>query len=119
MPRPAILFVVALLTGLGLAQQRGQRAAPPEPDEEEINRPTEYTFNPLQAEKEVRIGDFYFKKKSYRAAAGRYEEATKWNPQLDEAYYKWGRSLAELGRYPEAVAALEKYLAGNYLCQFA
>ncbi len=112
----AILLGLVLLAGPGLPQQRERRQAPPapkaplEPDEEEPTKPSEYTFNPLQAEKEVRIGDFYLKKKSYRAAAGRYEEATKWNPQFDEAFYKWGRALVELGRRPEARAAFEKYL---------
>ncbi len=31
--------------------------------------PKEYAFNPLQATKEVEIGNYYFKKKNYRAAA--------------------------------------------------
>jgi tetratricopeptide (TPR) repeat protein len=112
----AILFGLALLASLGLPQQRERRQAPAapkaplEPDEEEPTKPAEYTFNPLQAEREVKIGDFYLKKKNYRAAAGRYGEATKWNPQADEAFYKWGQALTQLGRRLEAITAFEKYL---------
>ena len=47
---------------------------PPEEDTS-ITVPV-YGFNPLQAQKEIRTGNYYFKKGSYRAAAGRFEEAT-------------------------------------------
>src|ERR1039458_1304928 len=50
---------------------------PPEEDKS-IAVPV-YGFNPLQAQKEINVGNQYFKKGSYRAAAGRFEEATKWN----------------------------------------
>ena len=111
-----------LLAGLVWAApaQEPQYEEPAEEDEALV-RPTEYAFNPLQAQKELRIGDFYWKKKSYQAAAGRYEEATKWNPGLAEAY--WKRALAEerladdeaeevkRGLHVEAaVAALKRYL---------
>ena len=33
-------------------------------------------FNPLQSKKEATVGEFYFKKGDYRAAAGRFSEAT-------------------------------------------
>ena len=42
---------------------------PPEEDTS-ITVPV-YGFNPLQAQKEIRTGNYYFKKGSYRAAAGR------------------------------------------------
>ena len=72
-----MLLVLLLATALSWSQQRRPTPAPPpEPDEEEAAEP-EYTFNPIQARKEIQIGDFYFKKKSYRAAAGRYERAAK------------------------------------------
>ena len=50
----------------------------------------EYAFNPLQAEKEVRVGEFYFKKGKYRAAAERFREATKWNNGSAEAWLRLG-----------------------------
>ena len=55
-------------------QQEPQQPAPVEPPEEDENLKTkEYSFNPLQAQKELNIGNFYFKKGSYKAAAGRFE----------------------------------------------
>jgi tetratricopeptide (TPR) repeat protein len=85
-------------------------APPPEPDEEETTAEPEYTFNPIQAKKELQIGDFYFKKKSYRAAANRYEHATKWQPNLADAFYKLGETREKLDQPEQAVAAFQKYL---------
>lgn len=106
------ICLLSLLAGLALAQ-RPQRSAPkppPEPDEEEANAEPEYTFNPIQAQKELKIGDFYFKKKSYKAAAGRYEHATKWQPDLADAYCKLGEAEEKLGETGKALAAFQKYL---------
>ena len=91
-------------------QQRARPAPPPEPDEEDIGAEPEYTFNPIQASKELQIGDFYFKKSSYKAAAGRYERATKWQPDLAEAYYKLGEARAKLDQKEAALDAYRKYL---------
>lgn len=103
------------------AQQPAQRppqqpSAPPPvvevepPEEDEASKPKEYAFNPLQAEKELNIGNFYWKKKSYRAAALRYEEATKWNPGYAEAWLKLGEAHEKLKQSAEARAAYEQFL---------
>jgi tetratricopeptide (TPR) repeat protein len=92
-----------LLLALGLAQQG---ATPPAqkpdgaaksaedqlPEEDESLRPKVYAFNPLQATKEVQTGDFYMKKGKYKAAVARYTEATRWNPQMAEAFRKLGEA---------------------------
>ena len=80
--RRTLLCALLFLGSLAPAQRVPR--PPPEPDEEELHREPEYTFNPLQAEKEMKVGDFYFRKKSYKAAAGRYEEAIKWVLGLSE-----------------------------------
>lgn len=108
------LLSVILLAGVSLApaQRRRQQAPPPprEPDEEETEAEPEYTFNPIQAQKELQIGDFYFKKKGYRAAAGRYDRASKWQPDLADAYYKLGEAREKLDQPAQAVAAFQKFL---------
>jgi hypothetical protein len=39
------------------------------PPEEDVElAPEEYSFNPLQAEKDVQVGNFYFKQGKYRSA---------------------------------------------------
>ena len=68
----------------------------PKEEDEDLVQPTEYSFNPLQAQTEFRIGNFYWKKKSYKAAAGRFEEATKWNPGFAEAFFRLGEAHMKL-----------------------
>ncbi len=90
--------------------QESQEQEPPEEDEE-LSRPEkEYTFNPLQAENVFKVGNFYFKKGSYKSAISRYEEATKWNPGYAEAYLKLGEAREKNGNLRKALAAYEKYL---------
>src|SRR5215471_12297873 len=83
-------WVLALLLSFaaaGLADDlKKERPKPPVSDQEEVPPEEdeslsvkEYSFNPLQAQKEVSVGNYYFKKGSFRAAALRFREATKWN----------------------------------------
>ncbi len=87
-------------------QQKSQE--PPEEDEALATK--EYTFNPLQAEKEFKVGNFYFKKGSYKAAALRFREATKWNPGFAEAWLKLGETQEKLNDEKAAREAYQKYL---------
>lgn len=85
-----------------------------EPPEEDTSlKPKEYSFNPLQASKEVRIGEYYFKKKSYRAAANRFREATHWNPSFPDAYLRLAETEEKLNDRKAAREAYEKYLELN------
>ena len=54
------------------------------PEEDTSLATTEFSFNPLQSKKDVVTGDFYWKKKSYLAAAGRFRDATKWDDSNSE-----------------------------------
>jgi len=81
------------------------------PAEEDTSLAThEYGFNPVQAQKEIRTGNYYFKKGSYRAAAGRFEEATKWNSGEPEAWLRLGEAQEKLRDKKAAHDAYEKYL---------
>lgn len=95
---------------MGQKRRPATPAPPPEPDQEEESAEPEYSFNPIQAQKELQVGDFYFKKKSYRAAAGRYERATKWQPDLVDAYFRLGEAQEKLNQKEAALAAFQKYL---------
>ena len=63
-------WTLALVFSIWLSGQDKQPPPKPavqeeEPPEEDTSlKPKEYSFNPLQASKEVRIGEYYFKKKS-------------------------------------------------------
>lgn len=98
---------------LALATFAQQPAAPPtvEPPEEDASlKPKEYALNPVQAEKEYKVGLYYAKKGSWRAAAGRFEEATKWNPGFADAFYKRAEVLEKLGDKAKVREALEQFL---------
>ena len=87
----------------------GAAANPPEeapPEEDQSVAPKEYAFNPIQAAKEVRVGDYYMKRGKYRAAAERFEEATKWNGQLADAFRKLGEAQE---KQEDGKAAREAY----------
>jgi tetratricopeptide (TPR) repeat protein len=69
-----------------------------------------HPWSPLKAMKDVEVGDFYFKRKNYKAALERYKEAL---------YYKEGDALAtfrlavceeKLGDKSEARKYFEQYL---------
>src|SRR5947209_14112585 len=72
----------------------GQQTPPPDktelPPEEDaaINAPKEYGFNPVQSKREVAVGLLYFKKGNYKAAAARFQEATRWNDGNQEAWLR-------------------------------
>jgi len=82
-----------------------------EPPEEDAQlKPKVYSFNPLQARKEMDVGNEYFKKHSYKAAAMRYQEATKWNPNLAEAWLRLGEAEEKRKNAKDAKDAYSKYL---------
>jgi predicted TPR repeat methyltransferase len=83
-----------------------------EPPEEDISvdQKTEYVLNPLQAEKEIRVGNYYLKKGSNKAAVRRYEEAVKWDPNSAEGWYKLGEAHSKMGNDKGVREAWKKYL---------
>jgi tetratricopeptide (TPR) repeat protein len=85
-----------------------QEQAPPE--EDESMKPKEYSFNPLEAEKDVKVGDYYFKRGNYKAAISRFEEATHWNPSYAIAFLRLGESEEKLKDMKAAREAYAKYL---------
>jgi tetratricopeptide (TPR) repeat protein len=101
-----------LMAAMLAAQLQPQRppSPPPEPEEEELGAEPEYVFNPLQAKREMEVGAFYAKKGSWKAAAGRFERATKWQPDLAEAYYRLGEAREKLQHWAAAVEAYRRYL---------
>lgn len=86
-----------------------QEQEPPEEDET-LTAKKEYSFNPLQASKEIQIGNFYFKKGSYRAATQRFREATRWNSGDAEAWLRLGEAYEKLKDSKAAKDAYGKYL---------
>jgi tetratricopeptide (TPR) repeat protein len=86
----------------------GKEAVPAEEDKALATQ--DYAFNPLQAQKEVQTGNYYFKKGSYRAAAGRFREATRWNDGDSEAWLRLGEAEEKLKDPKSAREAYTRYL---------
>ena len=120
MRRVAIGFLV---TGFLFAQDdSGLKKRPPDqsksqqqeqepPEEDESLAPKTYSFNPLEAEKDLKVGLYYFKKGNYKASTSRFREATLWNPTFAEAFLRLGESEEKLKDKKAADEAYSKYLA--------
>jgi tetratricopeptide (TPR) repeat protein len=105
-----VLLLTLCYCALLGAQQKPPAEPPEPPEEDESLKPKEYAFNPVQAKKELTAGNFYFKKGSFRAAATRYLEATRWDPGFAEAFRKLGESSEKARDYAEARSAYTKYV---------
>ena len=80
------------------------------PEEDESIAPKEYSFNPLEAEKNLKVGNYYFKKSNYKAAVNRFREATKWNPNYAEAFLRLGDAEEKMKDRKSASEAYAKFL---------
>jgi tetratricopeptide (TPR) repeat protein len=67
-------------------------------------------WDPHRAEKDVEVGDFYFKKQNYAAAASRYREALEWKSNDAPATIGLAQSLEKLGQFGEARSYYAGYL---------
>src|SRR6266567_1905648 len=86
----------------------GREEIPPE--EDKSLSVDSYSFNPLQAQKDLTVGNFYFKQHKYRAAETRFREALKWNDGFGEAWLRLGEVEEKLKDPQAAKEAYSKYL---------
>ncbi len=69
-----------------------------------------HPYDPHRAEKDIEVGDFYFKQKNYRAAESRYREALDFKPNDAVATFKLANTLEKEGNQPEAEKFYTSYL---------
>ena len=69
-----------------------------------------HPWDPHRAAKDVEVGDYYFKRKNYKAAEDRYREALFYKGNDAIATYRLGVCLEKLGRPDEARKEYESYL---------
>jgi len=69
-----------------------------------------HPFDPHKAAKDIEVGDFYFRRKNYRAAEERYREALFYKQDDAIANFKLGESLAKLDKDDEAITHYQAYL---------
>ena len=65
-------------------------------------------WNPMKALKDIEVGDYYFKKKNYRAALDRYKEALVYKENDAVATFRLAVCQEEMG---DRVSALDNYAA--------
>lgn len=69
-----------------------------------------HTWDPHKAAKSIEVGDFYFKRKNYRAAEERYREALRYKDNDAVATIRLAVCLEKLGILDGARAEYESYL---------
>ncbi|MGA3027053.1 MAG: hypothetical protein ABSF98_20030 [Bryobacteraceae bacterium] len=112
---PVMLLPLLMLSGRAQDKPAAPSEEPKyqEPAEEDVAenpKPKVYAFNPMQAQKELTVGNFYFKQGKFHSAALRFEEATKWNPGLAEAWLRLGEADEKQNDAAAMRKAFEKYL---------
>lgn len=101
----SLFFVVLVFLGVSFSTLR-VHAQEPEEEMEEDND----SFDPVRAAKDMKIGDFYFKKRSYDAAIKRYQDAARHKPNFAIPYLKMGTAYEKKHDSKSAIEAYKKYL---------
>jgi len=69
--------------------------------------------NPVLAERNISIGNFYYKKKNYQAAIQRYLEAIEYQPDSYQAYDALTRAYEKTGEIEKAERAYKEFIGKN------
>jgi tetratricopeptide (TPR) repeat protein len=69
-----------------------------------------HPYDPHRALKDIEVGDFYFRKKNYRAALDRYREALFYKPHDALANFRMAQSFEKLHQSDEAADHYQEYL---------
>ena len=69
-----------------------------------------HPWDPHKAAKDIEVGDFYFKKKNYRAALERYKEALVYKPNDALAEFHLAECFDKTGNSSEAITHYQEYL---------
>jgi tetratricopeptide (TPR) repeat protein len=80
------------------------------PEEDESAAPETFPLNPLESERNIKVGNYYWHKGNYRAALQRYERAAKYNPSSADAFFKVGEAEEKLKNKDAARAAFQRVI---------
>src|SRR3954468_9858250 len=74
---------------IDLSPPKGDEVAHSDPDDDANSDVMETKpWNPHKAAKDIEVGDYYAKRKNYKAAISRYREALEYKPRDAEATFK-------------------------------
>jgi len=74
---------------------------------------TKKEHDPVLAEQNINIGNFYFKKRNYDAAIQRYLDAIEYEPDSVRAYEALTRAYEKKGDNEKAISAYKKFIEHN------
>src|SRR5215471_19155101 len=80
------------------------------PDDAESDVQEFHPWDPHKAAKDVEIGDFYFRRKNYRAALDRYKEALLYKDNDAIATFRLAECERKSGQPADAITHYEAYL---------
>ena len=66
--------------------------------------------NPMLAEENLEIGDFYYKRKNYKAAIQRYIEALEYQPNLIKAFEALAKAYEKNDEFDKAINTYRDFL---------
>jgi tetratricopeptide (TPR) repeat protein len=98
----AAVGVLTIAASLSLARVPAQDVPGDEPEEEAYVTPPVW--------KSVEVGNFYLRRKKYRAALSRFKEAAQTDPYNAEAHLGMGKVYDRLGLRQKALENYRKYL---------
>ena len=102
-----LLIGVVLLAALGAVARfelhAQEKPAGTEPEEKPL-------YVPPGPAKSVEVGNFYLRKRDYRAALSRFKEAADADPTYADAYLGLGKVYEKIGLKRKALDAYRKYL---------
>jgi tetratricopeptide (TPR) repeat protein len=114
LPAGAILFVLALPAWCLSAQSPPQDAAKPKPkpntDNATQNAPDQPMWDPLRAEKDIEVGQYYMRKGDVDAAIDRFQDATLAKPGYAIPFRYLGEAQEKKGLKRDALKSYSRYL---------
>lgn len=80
------------------------------PEDEPADVQEMHPWNPYRAMKDDEVGDFYFKRKSYKAALARYQDALVWKEKDAVANFRMAQCYEKLDQPDQAILHYQEYL---------
>lgn len=111
-----LLIPLVILTGPIWGQERDSRRKPvlirPDRTAEQLEE-TPIVPDPEKAREHVEVGDFYYRRDNYEAAADRYREAILYGPKWPKGYEKLVQVLEKQRSFLKAIEVCEEFLLKN------
>jgi pentatricopeptide repeat protein len=107
---------VSAMSGFSQSRQKPRLIRDTEKAEEESETAdveTPKDQNPQLAAQNLKVGDFYFKKKNYAAAIQRYLDAIAYLPTFTDAYQALVRAYEKNGDLSKAIKVCRDFISKN------